>query len=172
MHRRFTSAPFVLTGDARAVDMPELDLGTGASLPGFTRVLVGIGPTLYIGGDFGGGWLTKPPQPGIDPMHTFFGTTHAIAGVHVNPLWRVGLAVELAGGGRLVAVSTCMTKSCPSQDSDLQARSELETRALVDLYITPQFSIGGGYGHSVLDRDDWTWLVYLGIHARPMDGMR
>jgi hypothetical protein len=173
MHRRFTSEPFVLTGDPRAVDAAAgSDLATGVSMPGVYRILFGLGPLSYAGFDLGGGWLSRPPHElGETAATTFMGAAHLIGGLHVNPLWRVSTGVELAAGGRIVALSSCTTRPCPADSVTYQDRRELEARALVDLWLTPRFSIGGGYGHSLIDRDDWTWMVYLGIHIRPMDGM-
>jgi hypothetical protein len=170
LHHRFTGEPFSLMSAARET-MPATDLRTGASVPGVHRLLYSPGGLLYIGAEFGFGWLSRPPHVGAD-LSTSYGVFHALVGAHVNPIWRVSLGAELAAGGRVESMSECTSKPCPDSSELTQTSREIEARALVDLWMTPQLSLGVGYGRSLIADNDTTWMIYLGIHVRPMDGMR
>jgi hypothetical protein len=169
LHHRFMSEPFSLTSEPRET-MPATDLRTGASLPGIHRILYAPNAFLYTGAELGFGWLTLTPHVGSD-LSTSYGVFHALVGAHINPLWRVSLAAELAAGGRVDSMSSCTTKPCPDASGVTQTSRELEARALVDLWMTPQVSLGFGYGRSLIADNDSTWMIYVGFHVRPMDGM-
>jgi hypothetical protein len=62
--------------------------------------------------------------------------------------------------------------SCKNtQLSEMQARLELQWRLRVDLFAAPNWSVGFGYGQSLVDANDHIWMIGTTIHARVMDGM-
>jgi len=163
----YTSEPFALDASAR---------GDGGSLAttaqgGMMRMLAGR--IIYVGVEVGGGALTTLPTTGAGAQPHTGGEMegHLIGGVHVS-LWRLGLAAEVAFGGRAQMLATCDAKADPGcmPLQDLQARRELQLRAHVDLFLAPRWSLGVTLGKSVLDAGDQELLITTGIHVRALDG--
>jgi hypothetical protein len=169
MHHRFTTASFDLAPEPTLV-ADATDHATGASL-GDMRVLAGVGRVFYTGVEFGGGGLTRAPHLGLGDEMTFDVLTHVVLGVHVSPMFRFSFGVELAGGGSIAQISVCRAKPCPDGTIDDQARAELEVRAIAEVWVTPQFTIGAGIGKSLVQHDDTLWTVFIGGHVVAMDRM-
>ncbi len=172
-HERFQSEAFTPGAVARATAPQPGALGTGVA-GGSVRALVGIGRVVYTGGELLPGVVNdEPPVAGLQPtLGAMFGF-HGVVGVHVER-YRVALSAELATGFRVMQLGYCVPyTNCKSPDywDDNQARLELQARARVDVYLAPYWSLGVGYGHSLVDRDDHLWMVSTAIHIRPMDGM-
>ncbi len=117
------------------------------------RVVDRIDHLLYAGGDVAMGGID-----GVISTQTSYEQVHAILGARVV-LFRLGLAIELAAGGRFA--STAATTD---------SRFAVEARARAEWFVVPYVSVAVTYGHSLIDRDDHMVMVSLGVHTRVMDG--
>lgn len=128
-------------------------------------------PMLYTGLDFGWAWAVTPPvMPGPPTLHAMDFVTHVIAGAHVER-FRVGLAGEVAVGPQIAAFDDCPDRACSVGKSVLQVTTDVEARVRLDFFLHPQFSLGVGYGQSLVTPDAHSLTIGLGIHVRALDGM-
>jgi hypothetical protein len=171
-HQRFAAEPFTLGPVALATTPPALDFST--AVEGFQlRMLGGIGRFAYTGVEMLAGGIDEMPHiDGVQPNDGMYMGMHAIAGAHVER-YRIALGGELAAGFRATGFWYCPPDvSCKNtQLSEMQARLELQWRLRVDLFAAPNWSVGFGYGQSLVDANDHVWMIGTTIHARVMDGM-
>ncbi len=118
---------------------------------GSLRVVDRINSVLYAGGDVGAGGLSWSAETSYDEIH-------AIVGARVV-LYRLGVAVELVGGGGVVETAAAT-----------DARFSLEARARAEWFVLPYVSVAVTYGHSLIERDEQMMTVSLAFHTRVMDG--
>jgi len=170
-HHSFVASPFTL--GATALATTQEDFSTAASGAAF-RTLFGIGRFAYVGGEMLGGGISQMPHlEGIQPNDSLYMGMHSLAGAHVER-YRFALSGELAAGFRAAGWIYCLPNTdCKgnNQESEMQARWELQARLRIDAYISPNWSVGVGYGVSLLDSNDRMLMIGTAIHARVMDGM-
>ncbi len=134
---------------------------------GVVRVLVGIGHTLYVGGELNGGVPSVPSVPAATTSTIF--APSLVAGVHTDFL-RIGFSTELAVGILGEDFDYCPVTNCMDiRKSD--TRFLLEARVGADLYVSRYWTIGVKLGKSLVDPGDSTFMLTTGIHLRAMDGM-
>ena len=164
----FTGEPYTLDGAALSTSPGDLAATSDGMMFRFLA-----GRVLYAGLEGGGGWLTTIPHPygATQPAWGSLMSGHVVGGAHVV-LWRLGLGVEVAAGGRLAMIANCDAKADPKciQVSDTQTSRELELRARADLFIAPLWSIGVVAGKSLLADDERELLITTGFHFRALDG--
>ena len=168
-HHAYTSQPYTLGAEAMTTHETPNQFATSSSGIAL-RILGGIGDVFYTGLELQPGWIDKVPTvPGPIPNDNEYFGMHWIAGVHAS-LFRFAGSAELAAGFRYEDFSYCPQKACISDAS--QDRRELDARARIDAFITPEFSIGAMFGKSLIDADDYSMMLNFSIHVRAMDGMR
>ncbi len=135
---------------------------------GVVRVLVGIGHTLYAGGELNGG---VPSVPSVPASTTSTMIAHRVSSPACTPdLLRIGFSTELATGVLGEDFDYCPVKNCVDvRKSD--TRFVLEARVGADLYLSRYWTIGVKLGKSLVDQGDSTFMLTTGIHLRAMDGM-
>ncbi len=172
-YQRFTSEPFTLAAAPLATAPATVGLGTGVS-GAAVRWLGGLGHVLYVGGELMPGGVTDMPRViGLQPTYGVYFGVHGVAGAHVER-YRVGLSAELATGFRVTEFVYCEPGTNCKGDNfsdDTQTRLELQARVRADFFLAPHWTIGVGYGRSLVDRDDHIMMVTTAVHIRPMDGM-
>ena len=168
IHQSFTARPFTLSDQpvARAA-ADGSSLGTVAD--GGAVRWVG-GTRLFYGGfEMDTSGLTTQPQfaglPAGGATWSFLG----VFGAHAS-LWRFAFGAELATGGRVTLYSYCGNeKECALEDT--QGSGVLDARIRVDMFPAQHWSLGFMYGHSLIDHDAQSFIVYTGVHFRALDGM-
>ncbi len=172
-HHSFVATPFTLGTAALSTAPQSNDFSTAASGVAF-RGLFGFGRFAYVGGEMLAGGISRMPHlEGIQPNDSIYLGMHSVAGVHVER-YRFALSGELAAGFRAAGWIYCLPNTdCKgdNQDSEMQARWELQARLRVDAYISPNWSVGVGYGVGLLDGNDRMLMIGTAVHARVMDGM-
>jgi hypothetical protein len=126
------------------------------------------GRILYVGGEFSFpvGWMSGPHDAKGEPDSELEG--HVVGGAHLL-LWRLGAGAEVAAGGRVeIWCGNSTGRGCAP--SNIETRRELQLRAHVDVFLSPQFSLGFMAGRSMIDAADTEYFVTLGIHMLPSDG--
>ena len=53
---------------------------------------------------------------------------------------------------------------------DAENEAVLEARVRGQLWLTPWFTIGGVYGSSLLDRNEWLGGIEIGVHTNSWGG--
>jgi hypothetical protein len=121
---------------------------------------------FYTGFELGWGAASLlPVMPGAPTGATGDLFTHVIAGAHVER-FRLGLAGELAVGPNL---GDCSDRGCGGRK--VVVRTDAEARVRLDLFLHPQFSLGVGYGQSLVTPDAHSLIIGLALHFRALDGM-
>jgi|HubBroStandDraft_6_1064221.scaffolds.fasta_scaffold69518_4 hypothetical protein len=168
IHQDFTARPFTLS------DEPVARSATDSNSYGTTADGVAVrwlgGTRLFYGGfEMDTSGLTNQPQfvglPAAGASWSFLG----VFGAHVS-LWRFAVGAEIAAGARVTLYSYCSGgKSCGLEDT--QDTGVLDARVRVEMFPAQRWSLGVMFGHSLLDRDAESLIVYTGFHMRALDGM-
>ena len=127
---------------------------------------------LYTGGELAvGGLVARPDQldGGLDRTSEFF-AAHALVGARTI-VGRLGLAVELAAGGRYDGVVACPDATCAHFVYATAGHGELDARARVDYWFASLGSVGVAIGQSLVDRSDRELMVAVTVHSRVWDGL-
>jgi hypothetical protein len=162
----YISHPFTLDRSGLA---PNIDYSTEAA-GGSVRILGAFVSAVYTGVEFDAGYIADVPPIEPKPNFTDYFGMNAVAGAHVS-VFRFGLGAELAGGFRYQSLKLCQHPKCVGDPGEDETRPLLEARARVEWFVTPEFSFGGTVGKSLIDSNDRTFLVVIGVHTRAMDGM-
>ncbi len=167
----FRALPFTLDGSPLAATSRE-DLATRAFAP-TVRFL--FGRELYAGVELATGWIARTPQAiGITQPDgsTYFGAG-VVGGARV-PIWHFAIGAELAAGGRAIDLEACEPvpgiRGCTGPNA-WETRRQLEARLKLDLFTSPQISIGVMIGKSLVDAGDTTIMFGFGGHTRALDGI-
>lgn len=140
----------------------------GTSSGELWRVVFGLGPVLYVGGEAGGAGLERRPLTLGTPVADGFELDgYVIGGLHLYERYRVALSTELAAGGQAYDFFACAQKGCPDHG---EGRWALEARVRADVFVHPHLSLGIGFGRSLVAADDHLFTISLGIHGRAIDG--
>jgi hypothetical protein len=167
IHQDFNARPFTLSDEPVARVAGDGAFGTVAD--GVAVRWLG-GTRLFYGGfELDSSGLTNQPQfPGL-PADGASWSFLGVVGVHAS-LWRFAVGAELASGARVTLYSYCGNeKECALEDT--QSVGVVDARVRVEMFPTQRWSVGVMYGHSLLEHDAQSLIVYTGFHLRALDGM-
>jgi hypothetical protein len=163
---------------------PPRDAGADTAVITKLRIGVGLGRTLYMGGELGvGGLVAVAPADAEMTSAGVFGRPDLAQrrGVAADLLGFVGargsvgnavLSVELAGGGRSVAYRFESTyHDCDQSTFVTTFAGVAEARARAEHWLGPRFAAGAVLGTSLVDRASWSAGVFLGFHTRAFGGL-
>jgi hypothetical protein len=150
---------------------------THATGVGFAvRVLVGwrVAPrlALYAGGEAEAGGLVDRSEllvGALDRESDFF-AAHAVAGAR-TVVGRIGLASELAAGGRYAGVIGCIDAACKVGADATGSRGELDVRVRADYWFASVGSVGVALGQNLFDANNREVLAVVTVHGRAWDGL-
>jgi len=163
LHHDYPSAPVAFDTSAR-LDGQQHSLPTVTRGPVF-RGLYGLRPWLYLGLECSMSPLGQLPAPSGGAQIDVFNTEGlAVGGARVYDT-RLALSAELAAGGRYTQFA-----QDPGTAYVAQRRRELEVRARLDMFTDVHYTIGVGYGRSLIDAHDSRWTINFAIHGRALDG--
>ncbi len=169
IHQAFTARQFTLSDEPVARAASDGGSGFGTVADGVAVRWLG-GTRLFYGGfELDTSGLTNQPQfPGL-PADGASWSFLGVFGAHAS-LWRFAVGAELAAGARVTLYSYCGNeKECALEDT--QGTGVLDARVRVEMFPAQRWSIGVMYGHSLLDHDAQSLIVYMGFHLRALDGM-
>jgi hypothetical protein len=166
-------------------DMASFDLASGPASDGDTaggtgvlRFTMPVSEHLYAGAELGIGGLTRTPVRLMTDSPELHVTSRAMfegAGV-IGARARRGifeLDGEMAGGFRAVSVSVAPYDYEEEQSAtETGADALLEARLRGVLWVAPHVFVAAQAGVGVLDRDDKSIGVSIGVTSRPFARMR
>jgi hypothetical protein len=162
--RHFAGTPKISSADLSNASKRTTSGGTVKNGPGNTawlfdeRIGTPIAGALYTAFDFELG--------NFDPERTDdrgFVVDGMISLGLSGSIGAITLGGEVAGG--------VMRSSFPAE-VDEHTSALLEARARGELWIAPWVTLGGAAGTSLLDRGDWMFGLYLGVHTWAYAGSR
>jgi hypothetical protein len=171
LHERFSTKPFVLSGDDARTTGTASESSEPATVADGVAVRWLAGSRLVYGGiELDAGGLDQQPQfAGLPEGGGSLMAGLGVFGVHAS-LWRFAAAVELAAGGRVVSYDYCGGGKTSCNATEIQGGGVVEARVRVEWFATQHWSLGFAYGKSLLD-DEHSLSVFTGIHLRALDGM-
>lgn len=161
----------------------RVDMGEGHVVDGYTVQFsprFNLNKLFYAGAELDGGRISgdiATPQVfrvnggEMNPTSAVTGEAYAIGAV-VGMRLRVG---AVSGGGELLAgfhradLRDASALELATVESDT---TMLQGRARLDLWVSPQVSLGGVVGVELDDPKEMTAGIMLGLHVAPYDGMR
>ena len=161
----------------------QIDMGDGHTVQGYSVQFsprFNLDKLFYAGAELDGGRISgdiATPQVfrvnggEMAPTSAVTGEAYAIAAL-VGMRLRVG---AVSAGGELVAgfhraeLRDANSLELASIESDT---TMLQGRARLDLWVSPQLSLGGVVGMELDDPKEMTAGIMLGLHFAPYDGMR
>ena len=162
LHHDYPSAPFAFDTSAR-LDGQQHSLPTVTDGPVF-RAVYGLHPWL-LGLEYSMGAFGRVATPsGGAQIDVLSYELLALGGARFYTS-RLALSAELAAGFR----DTYFMQD-PGEGYVVQWRRELEARVRLDVFTDVHYTIGVGYGRSLLDAHDSCWTINVGFHGRALDG--
>jgi hypothetical protein len=161
----------------------QVDMGDGHTVQGYSVQFsprFNLNKAFYAGAELDGGRISgdiATPQVfrvnggEMAPTSTVNGEAYAIAAL-VGMRLRAGV---ISGGGELVAgfhraeLRDARSLELATVESDTPM---LQGRARLDLWVSPQLSVGGVVGVELDDPKDMMAGLMVGLHFEPYDGMR
>jgi hypothetical protein len=168
IHQSFTAQPFTLpTGSVARESTDTGSLGTitdGASVR-----WLGGGRLVYGGLEMDTSAFDREPQVSNLPAGGASWSFLGVFGLHVS-LWRFSVGAEVAAGARETLFSYCGDQRSCAQEQ-VESAGQVEGRLRFEVFPVPNWSLGVMYGHSMIDADAQSLMVFTGLHFRALDGM-
>ncbi|HEY1817986.1 MAG TPA: hypothetical protein VGG74_36840 [Kofleriaceae bacterium] len=167
-HQSFMARPFTITTEAPGRESIEPST-LGAITDGLSMRFLGGSRLVYGGLEMDTSALENmpliPDLPESGASWSFLG----VFGLHAS-LWRFTVGAEVAAGARIALFSYCDGgKACAQED--VQSLGVVDGRVHFEVFPHPNWSLGVMYGHSLLDANDQSFMLYTGLHFRAIDGM-
>ena len=147
-----TPAPNAPSGAMLAREQSPLESAVMRTVGPGVRITVGVGPSLYVGGEMSGG-VTASWRGG-------YGTIVGVAGGH-HRIDRTTFAIEIAAGALFA----------DSSPRDGGWRADLDLRLRVDRWISPSWTLGGFVGLDPFVHDYSAGALFA-FRFRAFDGGR
>ncbi len=145
--RQFAATPGEMTAFRGQASEPAIEAGVARTFSlRFTRR---FRHGFWLGGEAETGVLAEPGSN--------LAGAYGVAGVRGMLGTRVALAVELAAGPRWVRYAS---------ELDDVAKVIAEPRVRAEVWVHPQWTLGGAIGSTLGGGDVWMAGVYVGVHSR------